>query len=138
MTTRITWLSDYCVWRNKNSRKLVKMQKHINLVVLLFSCNRMRLSHVNSAWMVLWMCLAFNFWLCNIWQHEFSRNNFATEFRQISSIGIWLAFYGELDGFHNWEDLLFRSGMNVLDLFIYYFQPEKLFLWLPNWLFKNL
>ena len=37
--------------------------------------------------------------LCNISQHEFIRNNFATEFRQISSTGIWQIFYDELDGF---------------------------------------
>ena len=88
MTTRITWLSNYCVWRNKNSRNLVRMQKHIGIllfcqiiisyIALLFSCNQMRLPRVNSAWMVSCMCLPFNFYvkLCNIWQHEFNRSNF--------------------------------------------------------------
>ena len=33
-------------------------------------------------------------------------------------------------GFQVW------SGVNVLDLFIYYSQPDKFFLWLRNWLFK--
>ena len=61
--------SDNCVWRNKNSRNLVRMQKTHDLVVLpnnnflhgLVVFNRMSLSHVNSAWMVLWICLPFNF-----------------------------------------------------------------------------
>ena len=53
--------------------------------------------------MILRICLAFNFELCNICQHEFSGNNFATEFGHISSIGIWLVFMV------NWMDSIIES-----------------------------
>ena len=44
----------------------------------------------------------------------------------------WIGWIPQLRGFgfKVWLDV------NVLDLFIYYYQPDKFFLWLPNWLFK--
>ena len=65
-----------CVWRNKSSRDLVRvqsaktwyefnriklfLQKIISWLALSFSCNRMRLSHINFAWIILCKFHAFN------------------------------------------------------------------------------
>ena len=71
----------------------------------------MRLSHVNFAWMVLWMSLLLTF-NCVIFDNtnsvEITLPQSLDRFQALSSI--WLPFYGELDGFHNQEDLVFRCG----------------------------
>ena len=121
-----------------NRMKLIR-QIIIPCIALLFSCNRTRLSRVNSDWMILCTCLAF--FNCAIFAN--------TEFLQISSIGIWLVscccccffyccFFSWIEWIPQlrWFDFQVWSGVNVLDLFIYFCQPDKFFLWLPSWLFK--
>ena len=95
-----------CIWRSKNSWDLIRMQiakslyefnriklflqKVISWMALSFSCNWMRLSHVNSARIILCKFLAFN---CTI----FLNTNLVEiilpqSFEQIWSSGIWVFF----------------------------------------------
>ena len=120
-------------WYEFNRIKLF-LQKLIFWLALSFSCNRMRLSHVNFTFIILCKFLAFS---CGIFPNtNLVQIILSQSLDRFGAVAFGKLFYGESYGCHNWEDSVYRYGKAWMYQIYFYSKPDKFLLWLSNWLFK--